>query len=236
MGKRILTRRRGRGPPRMLSPSHLHKGNISYPVNFRGEGVVASLEHAPGRTAVLAKLTFPGREEPVLQIACEGMSVGQAVTITDTTQIQPGNITIVSKIPEGTPVYNLEARPNDGGKFCRTAGNAALIVSHGATSTVIRMPSGKFREFHPLARATIGLVAGGGRGDKPFMKAGKKFHHMRARGQRWPRVRGVAMNPVDHPHGGGSHNFKGAPTSQARGTPPGAKVGKIAPKRTGMRR
>ncbi|MHB8634517.1 MAG: 50S ribosomal protein L2, partial [Thermoplasmatota archaeon] len=137
---------------------------------------------------------------------------------------------------EGTRVNNFEGRPNDGGKFVRTAGNAAEIVSHDPNRTVIRMPSGKFRDFHPLARATIGLVAGGGRGDKPFLKAGKRFHSMRAKGVRWPRVRGVAMNPVDHPHGGGAHNFRGGQTSVARGAPPGRKVGKIAPSRTGMRR
>src|SRR5688500_8029319 len=236
MGKRILTRRRGAAPPRMISPSHLHKGDIRYPVNFLGTGVVESLEHMPGRTQVLAKLRFAELKEPVLQIASEGMSVGQAVAFTNTTQIQPGNVTIVSKIPEGTPIFNIEARPNDGGKFCRTAGSAAEVIGHDEEKTIVRLPSGKFRNVHPLARATIGLVAGGGRGDKPFVKAGKKFHLMKARGIRWPRVRGVAMNPVDHPHGGGSHNFKGMPTSQARGTPPGAKVGKIAPKRTGMRR
>ncbi len=189
----------------------------------------------PGRTAMMATIkTTDGKE--LFTLAHEGMSLGQAVVFTDTTQVQAGNVTVVSKIPEGTPVFNLEARPNDGGKFVRTGGTAAEIVTHTDKKTIIRMPSGKMREFHPLARATIGLLAGGGRGDKPFMKAGKKFHNMRARGARWPRVRGVAMNPVDHPHGGGSHNFKGAPTSQARGTPPGALVGKIAPKRTGMRR
>ncbi len=236
MGKRILSRRRGAAPPRMISPSHLHKGDVSYPVKYMGTGIVVSLEHMPGRTQILAKVKFADRDELLLHIAAEGMAIGQTIVFTDTTQIQPGNVTIVSKIPEGTPVYNLEARPNDGGKFVKTAGNAAEIVSHGEKRTIIRMPSGKFREFHPLARATIGLVAGGGRGDKPFMKAGKKFHHMKARAARWPRVRGVAMNPVDHPHGGGSHNFKGAPTSHRRGTPPGAMVGKIAPKRTGMRR
>jgi large subunit ribosomal protein L2 len=235
MGKRILTRRRGAAPPRMLSPSHRHKGNISYPVKWTGTAVVDSIEHAPGRTCIIAHLrTADGKD--LLHIASEGLSVGQTVTFTDTTQIQPGNVTVVSKIPEGTPVYNLEARPNDGGKFVRTGGTAAEIISHGASKTIVRMPSGKFREFHPLARATIGLVAGGGRGDKPFLKAGKKFHHMRARGQRWPRVRGVAMNPVDHPHGGGAHNFRGGQTSVARGAPPGRKVGKIAPSRTGMRR
>jgi large subunit ribosomal protein L2 len=235
MGKRILTRRRGAMAPRMLSPSHLHKGNVSYPVKFLGDGQVVSLEHAPGRTSILATVRFADGTES-LHIANEGMSIGQTVTFTDSTQIQPGNVTIVSKIPEGTPVYNIEARPNDGGKFCRTAGNAAEIVGHDAEKTIIKMPSGKFRNFHPLARATIGLVAGGGRGDKPYLKAGKKFHAMKAKGVRWPRVRGVAMNPVDHPHGGGAHNFRGGQTSVARGAPPGRKVGKIAPSRTGMRR
>lgn len=235
MGKRILTRRRGAAAPRMVSPSHLHKGDVRYPVAYKGAGSVSELMHAPGRTCVLAKVKFADGTE-MLQVACEGMSIGQAVVLTDTTQILPGNVTIVSKIPEGTPIYNIEARPNDGGKFVRTAGNAAEIVSHDATKTIIRMPSGKFREFHPLARATIGLVAGGGRGDKPYLKAGKKFHAMKAKGVRWPRVRGVAMNPVDHPHGGGAHNFRGGQTSVARGAPPGRKVGKIAPSRTGMRR
>ncbi|HET6398620.1 MAG TPA: 50S ribosomal protein L2 [Candidatus Thermoplasmatota archaeon] len=236
MGKRILSRRRGAAPPRMVSPSHRHKGDVKYPVAYLGAGTVESLEHAPGRTQVLARVRFADLGEPILMVACEGMSVGQRVVFTNKTHIEPGNVTVVSKIPEGTPIFNIEARPNDGGKFCKTAGSAAEIVSHDAEKTVVRMPSGKFREVHPLARATIGLVAGGGRGDKPFLKAGKKHHAMRAKGIRWPRVRGVAMNPVDHPHGGGSHNFKGAPTSQARGTPPGALVGKIAPKRTGMRR
>jgi large subunit ribosomal protein L2 len=236
MGKRILSRRRGAAPPRMISPSHLHHGDVKYPVNWTGTATVESIAHAVGRTCIFATLkTADGKE--LLHIANEGMSVGQQVVFTNTTQILPGNVTIVSKIPEGTPIYNIEARPNDGGKFVKTAGTAAEVVTHAESGkTIVRMPSGKFREFHPLARATIGLVAGGGRGDKPFMKAGKKFHALRAKGVRWPRVRGVAMNPVDHPHGGGSHNFKGAPTSQARGTPPGAKVGKIAPKRTGMRR
>jgi large subunit ribosomal protein L2 len=235
MGKRILTRRRGAMSPRSQSPSHRHKGDVRYPVAYKGNGKVTSLEHAPGRTSVLARITFEDGTE-TLQLACEGMSVGQAVAFTDTTQIQPGNVTIVSKIPEGTPVYNLEGRPNDGGKYVRTGGTAAEIVTHTETRTIIRMPSGKFREFHPLCRATIGLAAGGGRSDKPFLKAGKKFHHMRARAARWPRVRGVAMNPVDHPHGGGAHNFRGGQTSVARGAPPGRKVGKIAPSRTGMRR
>ncbi len=234
MGKRILSRRRGAAPPRLISPSHKHKGKVSYPLGLIGTGSVTKLMHGPGRTTILAELTFENGVK-TLQIAAEGQGVGDEVVFTDKTMIKPGNVTIVSKIPEGTPIYNVEGRPNDGGQFCRSGGNAAEIISHDAKRTVIRLPSGKFRDFNPKCRATIGLAAGGGRGDKPFLKAGKKFHAMKTRAVRWPRVRGVAMNPVDHPHGGGAHNYTPGRTSVSRGTPPGRKVGKIAPSRTGKR-
>jgi large subunit ribosomal protein L2 len=234
MGKRILSRRRGAGKPGLISPSHKHKGKVRYPANYLGTGKVTKLIHAPGRTAVLCQITFEDGTT-TQQIAAEGAHIGMEVVFTNTTQIRPGNTTVVSKIPEGTPIFNVEGRPNDGGQYCRSAGNNAEIVSHDAKRTVIRMPSGKFRDFHPLCRATVGLAAGGGRGDKPFLKAGKKFHLMKTRAQKWPRVRGVAMNPVDHPHGGGAHNYTPGRTSVARGTPPGRKVGKIAPSRTGKR-
>jgi large subunit ribosomal protein L2 len=234
MGKRILTRRRGAAKPGLTSPSHKHKGAISYPVKYEGTGKCVGLRHAPGRTGLIADILFEDGSQ-IMTLACEGQAIGDAVVFTNTTQIKPGNVTFVSKIPEGTPVYNLEGRPNDGGQYCRTAGNSAEIVSHDVKRTVVRLPSGQFRNFHPKCRATIGLVAGGGRGDKPFLKAGKKYHLMRTKAAKWPRVRGVAMNPVDHPHGGGAHNYTPGKTSVARGTPPGRKVGKIAPSRTGKR-
>ncbi len=234
MGKRILTRRRGAAPPGLTSPSHKHKGDVEYPRALHGDAEVTQILHAPGRTAILMDLKFEDGTT-TRQIAPEGIVKGQSVTWTDTTQVKPGNVTIVSKIPEGTPIFNVEARPGDGGTFCKAAGNFAEIVSHDKKRTVVRLPSGKFRDFHPQCRATIGLAAGGGRGDKPFLKAGKKHHLMRTKAAKWPRVRGVAMNPVDHPHGGGAHNYTPGKTSVARGTPPGRKVGKIAPKRTGKR-
>ncbi|HJK13856.1 MAG TPA: 50S ribosomal protein L2, partial [Methanocorpusculum sp.] len=84
--------------------------------------------------------------------------------------------------------------------------------------------------------ATIGLVAGGGRGDKPVLKAGKQYHKMKTSATRWPRVRGVAMNVIDHPFGGGGHQHPGKPKTVARGTPAGKKVGHVAARRTGCRR
>ena len=86
MGKRILSRRRGAAPPRMVSPSHLHKGDIRYPVNWKGNATVAFLEHAPGRTAMLATLKLENGDE-LKTLANEGMSLGQQVVFTDTTQI-----------------------------------------------------------------------------------------------------------------------------------------------------
>ena len=87
-----------------------------------------------------------------------------------------------------------------------------------------------------MCRATIGVVAGGGRKEKPFVKAGKKYHAMKAKAIKWPRVRGVAMNAVDHPFGGGRHQHTGKPTTVSRRMPPGRKVGHIAARRTGVRK
>ena len=89
------------------------------------------------------------------------------------------------------------------------------------------------RRLSPECRATIGVVAGGGRTEKPFVKAGNKHHKLTARGTKYPRVRGIAMNAVDHPFGGGGRQHPGKPKSISRDAPPGRKVGDIASKRTG---
>jgi len=86
------------------------------------------------------------------------------------------------------------------------------------------------------SRATIGIVAGGGRIDKPLLKAGRAFHKYRAKRHSWPRTRGVAMNPVDHPHGGGNHQHIGKASTIARSAVPGQKAGLIAARRTGLLR
>ncbi|PKK85949.1 MAG: 50S ribosomal protein L2 [Thermoplasmata archaeon HGW-Thermoplasmata-1] len=235
MGKRIIQQRRGAAKPRHLSPSHRHKGEVKYPLVDVANGKVVDIFHDPGHSSPIAKVEM---EDGVSfsMLAAEGLFVGSEVKITDKTQIKPGFILPISKIPEGTPVYNLELRPGDGGKLVRSAGGSATVVSHDAEKTMVQLASGKFKNFGPNCRATIGVVSGGGRGDKPFLKAGKKFHALRCKAKRFPIVRGVAMNPIDHPHGGGSHNYAGGPTSIARGAPPGQKVGNIAPSRTGRRR
>jgi large subunit ribosomal protein L2 len=169
-------------------------------------------------------------------LAAEGVHVGQEFRVGGE-QVAEGNIIALKLVPEGTLIYNIEARPGDGGKFVRSGGTAALVVAREAGRVTVRLPSGAFKQLNPNCRATVGVVAGGGRNDKPLAKAGKAFYTWRSKGRLWPRVRGVAKNPVDHPHGGGNaHRKEGKPTTVARNTPPGRKVGHIAARRTGLRK
>jgi large subunit ribosomal protein L2 len=135
----------------------------------------------------------------------------------------------------GAYVCNVEARPNDGGKFIRASGVQAQVIGKDIGRVGIRMPSGKDKWFNEDCRATIGIVAGGGRGEKPFVTAGKKYHKMKSQAQKWPRSKAVCMNVIDHPFGGGGHQHVGRPKSCARGTSPGRKVGHIASRRTGRK-
>ncbi|MHB8604272.1 MAG: 50S ribosomal protein L2 [Thermoplasmatota archaeon] len=236
MGKRLITQRRGKASPVHASPSHRHHGAISHP-KVRGEtaGTVEDIQHAPGRTAPVAIVKFEdGRSFGV--IAAEGTHVGGSIKL-GTEEISPGNLLRLTHIPEGTPIFNIEAQPGDGGRFVRAAGTTALVVGRGPGGVVVRMPSGQFKTLNANCRATIGVVAGGGRRDKPLAKAGKVHHAYRSTGKLFPRVRGVAKNPVDHPHGGGNaHRKEGKPTTVKRGTPPGRNVGHIAARRTGLRK
>ncbi len=95
--------------------------------------------------------------------------------------------------------------------------------------TTVQLPSGAFKRLNSDCRATIGVLAGGGHGEKPFGKAGSKFHAYRSRAKRSKKVRGVAMNPVSHPHGGGSHQHVGTPSTVSANAPPGRKVGRLSP-------
>ena len=155
--------------------------------------------------------------------------------IIENKEIEMGNVLPIGVITEGSPIYNIELTPGDGGKLVRAGGTSATVASHDAKKTVIRLPSGQFKTLDSSCRATIGTPAGGGRKDKPFLKAGKKHIAYRKKGKQYPVVRGVAMNPVNHPHGGGGHQHVGKPSSVSRDAPPGRKVGNIAAKRTGRK-
>ena len=120
--------------------------------------------------------------------------------------------------------------------MARAAGNSCFVEARIGDKVRVRMPSGSLRELPANCRATIGVLSGHGRDEMPLRTAGAAYYKAKARGKLFPHVSGVAMNPVDHPHGGGNHQAVHGPNSVARGTPPGAKVGLIAPSRTGRGR
>ena len=236
MGKRLIQQRRGRTQGKFNSPSHRFRGRVKY-VQDRGkrEGVVEDIIHDSGRTAPLASVRLEDNKK-ILTLAPEGVRVGDKIKFTDDKNaVMTGNVLPIGRVPEGMPIFNIEISPGDGGKLVRAGGSNASIASHDKEKTVIQLPSGQFKTLNSLCRATIGLVAGGGRKDKPFLKAGKKHFAYRTRGKQYPVVRGVAMNPVAHPHGGGAHQHVGKPSTINRGAPPGKKVGSIAAKRTGRK-
>jgi len=138
-------------------------------------------------------------------------------------------------MPEGTIVSNVEERPGDRGKLARASGDYCTIVSHNTDTdqTRLRLPSGAKKIVQSTSRAQVGIIAGGGRIDKPVLKAGRSYHKYKAKRNCWPKVRGVAMNPVEHPHGGGNHQHVGHATTVKRDSPAGKKVGLIAARRTG---
>ncbi len=232
MGKRLRTQRRGRGTPRYRSPSHRHVDDVRLPAFNEGAGTITDLIHAPGRTSPLAVIDFDGDVD--YQLAAEGMSVGQKISV-GSSEISIGNIMTLSEIPEGTAVHNVEKSPGDGGKFVKVAGASAQVVSRG-NIVVLQMPSGELKDFNPGCRAAIGVVAGGGRTDKPLAKAGKKHHALRSSSKDNFHVSGVAMNPVDHPHGGGSHPHVGGPSTVSRNAWPGQKVGRLSPQKKKKKR
>ncbi|MCX6651150.1 MAG: 50S ribosomal protein L2 [Methanomassiliicoccales archaeon] len=229
MGRQLRQQRRGRGTMTYTSPSHRHVGEIKHPYVEMKAGTVTDIIHAPGRNSPVAEVKFENGEKDKI-IAVEGLMVGQQVTMDGTSDLKLGSVLPLANIPEGTLVHNLEARPGDGGKFVRTAGTYATVVTKG-DSIVVQLPSGAFKNFDPRCRAGIGIIAGGGASEKPFAKAGKKFHAYRSKSKAYFKVKGVAMNAVDHPHGGGGHPHVGKPSTVSRNAPPGRKVGRLSPQK-----
>jgi len=236
MGKRLISQNRGRGTPTYTAPSHKYKAKLTHP-RMSDTTIVAEVVeilHDPARSAPIARISFENDEERLI-LVCEGTSVGQEIECGIGAEIKLGNTLPLAEIPEGTPVCNIESHPGDGGHFARASGTYGLLVTHDLGKTMVQMPSGLMKWLHPRCRAMIGVVAGGGRTDKPFVKAGKKFHKLKARAAKYPRTSGVAMNVIDHPFGGGNRKHPGRPKSVSRRAPPGRKVGSIASRRTGKR-
>ena len=224
MGKRIIAQRRGKGTNVYRLPS---VGKRFKPLYRDDIGTVVDIVHDVGRDAPVAKISYP---DGVVEyaVACKGLKVG------DDTKNRIG--LPLEKIPESTVVFGLETYPNSGPKLCMAPGSGATLLSKSGDQCVVQLPSRKTRKFHIKCRASIGIPAGDGRDERPWMKAGKRGHFMKVRGKRYPITSARAMNAVAHPFGSGYGGGIGMPKTVSRDAPPGRKVGSIAARRTGKRK
>ncbi|XP_057724227.1 60S ribosomal protein L8-1-like [Arachis stenosperma] len=246
MGRVIRAQRKGAGSV-FKSHTHHRKGAARFRSLDFGErngylkGVVTDIIHDPGRGAPLAKVTFrhPFRykKQTELFVAAEGIYTGQFIYCGKKATLVVGNVLPLRSIPEGAVICNVEHHV---GAFDSLAelkhGQLELVICVFHFCCRIKLPSGSKKIVPSGCRAMIGQVAGGGRTEKPLLKAGNAYHKFRVKRNCWPKVRGVAMNPVEHPHGGGNHQHIGHASTVRRDAPPGQKVGLIAARRTGRLR
>jgi large subunit ribosomal protein L2 len=232
MGKRIIARARGKGGPAYKSPGHRYAGAIKYPLP--GAATVTDIIHDACRDAPVAELTDENRKTYMV-IAAEGIAVGDRLNIgAEGAEAKNGAILPLKAVPKGSFIFAIENVPQGGPKLCCAAGTKAVVVAQEEGKVLVQMPSKQFRSFHPECLATMGIPAGGGRGEKLMVKAGQMFYKRKSRNKLWPRSSAVKMNPVDHPFGG--HTKPGMPKSASRWAPPGQKVGAVAPRRMGIRK
>ncbi len=205
-----LGRTGGRGNTGRISTDHMGGGaKRKYRiVDFRRNkvdvpGRVIATEYDPYRSARISLVQYIDGEKAYI-LAPLGLKIGSAVLASANAEILPGNTLPLKNIPLGTPIHNIEVQAGSGGKLVRSAGGTAQIMAKEGEYAQVRMPSGEVRFLHMGCRATIGQVGNLEHENITLGKAGRT----RFLGRR-PHVRGMAMNPVDHPHGGGEGRSKG---------------------------
>lgn len=239
MGKRIRVQRRGRGSSTFKASSHKRVAPVHYPsvsvTEQKGvvNGQIKNMFHDPGRGSPMVTVKLE-TGETYYSVVPEGVYIGQHTQIGDQASVEIGNVLPIGKIPEGTMVCNIELSPGDGGKLVRSSGAYATIISHTPDGTIVKLPSKRTKYINNLCRATIGVISGAGRTEKPFLKAGSKFHLMKAKGHLYPRTRGIAMIAACHPYGSSKKGGRKV-TTVGRNAPPGQKVGLIAARSAGCR-
>lgn len=188
---RITMRHRGGGHKRKYRVIDFKRNKDSVPAS------IAAIEYDPNRSARIALLHYADGEKRYI-IAPAGLKVGQVVESGPDADIKPGNALPLENIPAGTHVYNIELQAGKGGQLVRSAGTTAQIMAKDGNYVTLRLPSGEHRMVHKACRATIGQVSNIEHEGIVVGKAGRS-RYLNKR----PHVRGVVMNPVDHPHGGG---------------------------------
>lgn len=194
---RITVRRRGGGHKQRLRIVDFKRDKLGVPAK------VATIEYDPNRAANIALVHYADGEKRYI-LAPRGLDVGDTVVSSAHADIQPGNSLKIIHIPLGTILHNIELRPGKGGQIVRSAGLGAQLLAKEGQYAALRLPSGEIRKVHVNCRATVGHV---GNSDHSNTKGGKAGR-TRWSGHR-PKVRGVAMNPVDHPLGGGEGRSSG---------------------------
>lgn len=236
MGKRIISQRRGKGSSTYTCPSFRFEGAAAHPAIANGpvKGKIVDIIHCQAHSAPLLRVEYENGES-ALMIAPENVQVNQTIENGSKT-VEIGNTMELKDIPEGTFVYNIESMPGDGGKFVRSSGVFAKVTAHIGNTITLLLPSKKEKSFNGCCRATIGIVAGGGRVDKPFLKAGTRYFKKKAKNRLYPRTSGCKMNAVDHPFGNKRSSRKSHAIVAPRNAPPGKKVGMVAARRTGRKK
>ncbi|MFQ5669403.1 MAG: 50S ribosomal protein L2 [Acidobacteriota bacterium] len=194
---RIAVRRRGGGHRRLLRLIDFRRDKENVPAR------VATIEYDPNRTAHIALLHYRDGEKRYI-LAPDGLKVGATVMCGSKADILPGNCLQIANIPLGTQIHNIELKEGKGGQLVRAAGTAAQLLAKEGSYAQVKLPSGETRKVHVRCRATIGQVGNPEWETASLGKAGRS----RWLGRR-PKVRGVVMNPVDHPHGGGEGRTSG---------------------------
>jgi large subunit ribosomal protein L2 len=188
---RITVRHRGGGNKRRIRIIDFKRDKNGVP------GRVSAIEYDPGRSARIALVVYRDGDKRYI-LAPVGLKVGDAILSSADADVKPGNTLPLQNMPNGTTIHNIELTPGRGGQIVRSAGTAAQLMAKEGEYTLLRLPSGEMRRVLSECRATVGQV---GNVENSLIKLGKagRIRHRRRR----PQVRGSAMNPVDHPHGGG---------------------------------
>mgnify|MGYP001171069740 CR=1 FL=1 len=194
---RITSRFRGGGHKRRYRVIDFKRDKWSVP------GTVASIEYDPNRTCFIALIKYADGEKRYI-LAPGGLNVGDEVLTSPSANIRPGNCLPLANIPVGTVLHNLEIKIGKGGQLVRSAGTGARLMARTGDWTQVRLPSGEVRRVHARCRATIGVLSNAEHANMKLGKAGRS----RWLGRR-PHNRGVVMNPVDHPMGGGEGRTSG---------------------------
>jgi large subunit ribosomal protein L2 len=187
----ITTRHKGGGTRKQYRIIDFKRSKDAIPAK------VAAIEYDPNRTARIALLHYRDGEKRYI-LAPVGLEVGAIIESGEKADIKIGNALPLANIPLGTVIHNIELRPGEGGKLVRSAGSAAQLMAKEGAYAQVRMPSGEVRKIQVVCRATVGQLGNLDHENEVIGKAGRQRHL----GKR-PSVRGIAMNPVDHPHGGG---------------------------------